>query len=58
LPDGLFKYQNSQFGKILEGHGIENVGVFYVHLKYFTAIWYDFLAVWQNAFLHSLSLRI
>jgi hypothetical protein len=27
LPDGLFSYQKSQFGKILEGFVIKNVGM-------------------------------
>jgi hypothetical protein len=30
----------SQFGKILEGLGMENVGIVHVHSEYFTAIWY------------------
>jgi hypothetical protein len=37
LPDGLLSYQKYQFGYILEGLGIENVGIFYDHLIYFTA---------------------
>jgi hypothetical protein len=37
LPDGLFSYQKSQFGYILEGLGVENVDIFYDHLEYFTA---------------------
>jgi hypothetical protein len=40
LPDGLLSNQKSQFGKILEGLGMENVGIFYGHSEYFTAIWY------------------
>jgi cellulose synthase/poly-beta-1,6-N-acetylglucosamine synthase-like glycosyltransferase len=40
LPDGLFSYQESQFEKILEGLGIENVCIFNNFLEYFTAIWY------------------
>jgi hypothetical protein len=40
LPDGLFSNQKNQFGKILEGLAMENVGIFYVHLVHFTAIWY------------------
>jgi hypothetical protein len=28
LPDGLFSNQKSQLGYILEGLGIENVGIF------------------------------
>jgi hypothetical protein len=38
LPDGLFSNQKSQFGSILEGLEIENLGIFYDHLVYFTAI--------------------
>jgi hypothetical protein len=33
------KYPN--FGKIWEGLGMENIVVFYYHLEYFTAIWYN-----------------
>jgi hypothetical protein len=40
LPDGLFSNQKSQFGKMLEDLGMENVCKFYDHLEYFTAIWY------------------
>jgi hypothetical protein len=47
LPDGLFSNQKYQFGKILEGLAMENVGIFYVHLVHFTAIWYMyFVAIW------------
>jgi hypothetical protein len=38
LPDGLFSKQKSQFGKILEGLATENLGMFYDHLVYGTAI--------------------
>jgi hypothetical protein len=38
LPDGLFSNQKSQFGVILVGLAIENLGIFYEHLVYFTAI--------------------
>jgi hypothetical protein len=38
LPDGLFSNQKSQFGYILEGLAMKNVGIFYDHLVYFTAI--------------------
>jgi hypothetical protein len=40
LPDGIFSDLKSQFGKILEGHAIEDVGIFYEHSVYFTAIRY------------------
>jgi hypothetical protein len=32
LPDGLFKDQKSQFGNILEGLEMKNVGILYVRL--------------------------
>jgi hypothetical protein len=35
LPDGIFSYQKSQFGKILEGLGIENVGIFYCSVEFY-----------------------
>jgi hypothetical protein len=38
LPDGLFSNQKSQFGKILECLAKENLGIFYDHFVYFTAI--------------------
>jgi hypothetical protein len=38
LPDGLFSNQKYQFGYILGGLAMENLGVFYDHLVYFTAI--------------------
>jgi hypothetical protein len=34
----LFSNQKSQFGKILEGLAMENLGIFNNHLAYFTAI--------------------
>jgi hypothetical protein len=40
LPDGLFLNQKSQFGKILEGLVLEDVGIFRGHFVYFTAKWY------------------
>jgi hypothetical protein len=40
LPDGFFFYQKSQFGKILEGLALEDVGTFYGQLVNFRAIWY------------------
>jgi hypothetical protein len=39
LPDGLFSNQKSQFGKIFQGLGLENVDIFYGHLEHFTDIW-------------------
>jgi hypothetical protein len=35
----LFKPKKSQFGQILEDPRLENVDIFYGHLKYFTDIW-------------------
>jgi hypothetical protein len=32
LPDGIFSDQNLQFGQILEGLAMEDVGKFYGHL--------------------------
>jgi hypothetical protein len=37
LPDGSFSNQKSKFGKILEGLAMEDAGMFYGHLVYFTA---------------------
>jgi hypothetical protein len=44
FPDSLFSNQKSQFGLILEGIGMENVGIFYGQLVYFSAIYYN---LWQ-----------
>jgi hypothetical protein len=44
MPDGLFSDQKSAFGFIREGLGMDNVGIFYIHLVYFTALWY---ILWQ-----------
>jgi hypothetical protein len=38
LPDGFFSNQRSQFGKILEGLAMGNLGTFYNHLVYVKAI--------------------
>jgi hypothetical protein len=38
LPDGIFSYQKSQFGYILEGLWLKNIGFFSYHLKYFMGI--------------------
>jgi hypothetical protein len=38
LPDGLFSNQEFQFGLILESLAMENLGTFYDHLVYFTAV--------------------
>jgi hypothetical protein len=40
LPDGFFSNQKTQFVKTLEGLAMEDVGIFYVHLINFPAIWY------------------
>jgi hypothetical protein len=34
LPDGLFSYKKYQVGYILEGLGMENVGIICGHLDY------------------------
>jgi hypothetical protein len=49
LPDGIFSYDASQFGYILEGLRMENVdifrnnfrqfGVFYINLVHFISFW-------------------
>jgi hypothetical protein len=39
LPDGIFSNQENQFGFILQGLGIEHVGILYGHLEYLAAIW-------------------
>jgi hypothetical protein len=38
LPDSLFSNLKSQFGYILKVLAMENIGIFYDHLVYFTAI--------------------
>jgi hypothetical protein len=50
---GLVKWLSSGltdgFGYILEGLGMENVGIFYDHLEYFTVIRYImYMAVWYG----------
>jgi hypothetical protein len=40
IRDGTFSKPNSKFGLILERLITENVGIFYGHFEYFTAIWY------------------
>jgi hypothetical protein len=39
LPDGKFSNQKSQFGQISLCLAKKEVGIFYGHLVYFTAIW-------------------
>jgi hypothetical protein len=41
LPDGMFAYQKSHFGYILELLGMENVSILHGSLDYFSAIWYN-----------------
>jgi hypothetical protein len=44
-----FSDQKSQFGLILEGLGVENIGIFYDHMEYFTAICYNLhMTVWYS----------
>jgi hypothetical protein len=40
MPDGIFSKPKS-FGLISEGLAMEDVGIFYGHLVYLTAIWYN-----------------
>jgi hypothetical protein len=40
LPDGIFSNQKSKFESFLEDLAMEDVGIFYRHLVYFTDIWY------------------
>jgi hypothetical protein len=52
LPDGIFSNKKSQFGDILEGLAMEDVGILwsiswpngisYGHLVHFVVIWYIF----------------
>jgi hypothetical protein len=46
LPDSVFSNQKSQFGSILVGIKIEDVGIFYGHLVNFPAILVYFMAIW------------
>jgi hypothetical protein len=40
LPDAIFSNPNPNFGEILEGLPMVEVGIFNGHLVYFTFIWY------------------
>jgi hypothetical protein len=40
LPDGIFSNQKCQFGQIFECLAMKDVGEFYGHFVYFTAMWY------------------
>jgi hypothetical protein len=43
LPDGIFPNEKSQFGKILEGFGMEKAGIY----TYYMAIWnFNFRVLW------------
>jgi hypothetical protein len=52
LPDGISSYQKSQFGKILEGLGMQKAGIFYGRLECITTTWYilwpcgNVVAIW------------
>jgi hypothetical protein len=46
LPDGVFSYQKYQFECILDRLGMETFGIFYVHLEYFTFIWFILWSFW------------
>jgi hypothetical protein len=43
-----FQTKNPHLGKFWEGLGMENVGIFYDHLEYFTACghWVYFFPIW------------
>jgi hypothetical protein len=42
-----FRNKKSKFGQILEGLAMEDDGIFYNHLVYFTAIWYIYyMVIW------------
>jgi hypothetical protein len=41
-----FQTKNPNLGKFLEGLRMENAGICYGHLEYFTVIWYIFMAIW------------
>jgi hypothetical protein len=41
LPDGIFPQQNTQYGYILEGLGIENVGIFVTIHGHWVILWMD-----------------
>jgi hypothetical protein len=47
-PDGIFSYQKYNFGYVLEGLGMENFGIFYVHFLYFMVIWYILPVLYQE----------
>jgi hypothetical protein len=49
MPDGIFSYQKSKFGGILECLVVKDAGKFYGHLVYFTAIWY---ILWPSGILY------
>jgi hypothetical protein len=46
LPDGFFSYQKPQFGYILDGLGVENVGIFWMVLEWKMLVY--FMAVWHS----------
>jgi hypothetical protein len=64
LPDGVFSNQKYKFGFILEGLGMQNVGLFYFHLEYCTAfgILYGHLeyctAIWYTLYMAFLVLFV
>jgi hypothetical protein len=46
LPDDIFTYQKYRIGCILKDLRIENAGLFYGYVKYFTANWYILRPFW------------
>jgi hypothetical protein len=45
LLDGIFSYQKFQFGYISEGLGMEHIGIFHIHLEFFTALLVYFVVI-------------
>jgi hypothetical protein len=48
LPDGIFSDQKSQFGQILEGLALEDVGICYDHLVLFYVCLVYSVAIWSS----------
>jgi hypothetical protein len=55
LPDGTFSDQKCQFGYILEGLGMENVGVLHGHFVFLLLFWY---ILWQSGIFVAISVYI
>jgi hypothetical protein len=48
LPDGMVSNQKCQYGFILKCLAMKEVGKFYGHSAYFTAIWYILWTFWYT----------